>query len=864
MRHTIWLLRLCLLSLASACGAVDAWSTRTNIALAFDGAEAVIEQADGTTQPAPKLIDGNRDDDSITTIKTLPKDVVISLPRLTSVAAIRIFPGLVGNAGNPSGECGIRSYALHGWVNGGWLPLIETVTNAPTVLESPVAQTMFCYTHTFPPRSIEKVRLRILQSSDTGCRVNSPKLSVVPVPERVSTLREIEVFTADEAGLPSQHISKLLEGDFRLPVWLNLKQAQLWLYPLKTLSRPLNLEIAFKARATESIPCAPIHVKITPADKPLKVNVNITDWPSDDYLTTIRIMPADQAPSGELQRLLRVQTIPEPAKPGGATAVKGLTLPMVDDWYIETRTGALRHQIHPAELIPVTTGPLAPDRVLQGGGRCSVKPDGTFVVIFWDKKRDGTDMRWHIATSTNLSDWVIQEQIKTSSIPKEPSYPRSRQLAHYLPTRPLLAASITGKLPLAATPPAQPLIVSNTPPTENYRFYVAERDGPINLEQVNMKWVGLKDTFLGDIPAVARSAWPIWHKSATERLVLKHEPLIIDKPEYQAGELDTWRDTNDNFGGQWLNRDRTRLHYCRTRTVVRFPPFRIPYDNMWQVNRILAVWSTTNGLDWQTTWFSQPTLDESIGMQHYGVNTSAHEDGHLRMGYVFNYDQVTQQIWLELNTSRDGLLWKRSPNHVPIATNGPLGSWNFGMLFVDGREVAHGDYMYLTINNCFSGVHFYDLSKPPETTTAATLERRYATRGLAEQWPFFAEIGGWEGLAQAMRTASKTTGLMRMRRDGWSSLRADGTAIATTRLLQADATLALNARTDKGGAILVEILDADNKPLPDYCGTNAARFEGDSTRYPLTWRKGQVKTLPASAFKLRMTLKSADCFALYF
>ena len=662
-------------------------------------------------------------------------------------------------------------------------------------------------------------------------------------------------------------IDKLVEGDFRLPVWLNRDSASLWLYPVGTPAEALELEIAFKARETGAVPCAPLRVRLTADDRPLKVSIPIARWPDGDYLTTVRVVRGDGADSGELQRLLRVQNIPEPAKPAGPASVKGLILPMVDNWYIESCAGELRHRVHPAELFPVTTGPLAPGRVLQGGSRLSVKPDGTFEVVFWDKNRDDSDQRWHIAASRDLVRWTIAEQAQASSAAGTGNRPLRRAaqaLAHGLRQAPFLAASAVGRSPLLlASQRAAPSPAANTA-EESYRFYNAALDGPVDVSQVEVRWVGLKDTLLGDIPAVARSAWPIWRKAKGENMVLLREPLMVDKPEYQAGELDTWRDTNDNFGGQWLSRDRKRLHYCRARTVVRFPPFRVPYDNMWQVNRILAVWSTTNGLDWQATWFSQPTEDESIGLQHYGVNTSAHEDGNLRLGYVYTYDQVSQQIWMELNTSRDGRLWKRAPGRVPIAANGPPGSWNFGMMFSDGREVAHGDHMYRTINNCFSGVHFYDFTKPPESITAAALSRRYGTRGLAEQWPFFNAVGGWEGLAQAIRGASKTIGVMRMRRDGWSSLRADGTATATSRLLEAGATLALNARTDADGHIEVELLDAAGQPLPAYCGENAARFQGDKTRQELTWKGGALKTLPKTGFRLRLTLHKADCFALYF
>ena len=213
--------------------AADSWGKRTNIAQSFAGATAVIERADGDTQPATLLIDGMRGDDSAMSIGRSPVDVVITLAHLTQVDAVRIFPGIIGYAGNPSGECGIRHYELHGFVNGGWIPLTAPVTNAPTMLENPADNKPFCYTHRFTPRTIEKVRLRVLSPSDTGCRVSSPRKPIVPPAERVSQLREVEVYAADKSSTPLHHISRLVEGDFRLPVWLNRDQAALWLYPRK-------------------------------------------------------------------------------------------------------------------------------------------------------------------------------------------------------------------------------------------------------------------------------------------------------------------------------------------------------------------------------------------------------------------------------------------------------------------------------------------------------------------------------------------------------------------------------------------------------------------------------------------------------
>ena len=223
---------------------------------------------------------------------------------------------------------------------------------------------------------------------------------------------------------------------------------------------------------------------------------------------------------------------------------------------------------------------------------------------------------------------------------------------------------------------------------------------------------------------------------------------------------------------------------------------------------------------------------------------------------------MSQQIWLELNYSRDGLLWKRFPGQPAFAANGPPGSWNFGMMFTTHSGVPHGDHLLHLLNNCYQGVHFYGLPIDPSKVTAESLQRRYATRSLAERWPFFEEVGGWRGLAHAIGSNSKTLGIMRFRRDGWASLRADGEAVAVTRLLEAGPAAAINARTDPGGFIAVEVLDADGAPLPDYSGDHAAVFRGDATRHPLTWKRGTINALPGRPVRLKFRMRNADLFAL--
>jgi hypothetical protein len=48
-----------------------------------------------------------------------------------------------------------------------------------------------------PPRRLEAVRLTVLEGSDTGKRVGSEDRVTVPPAERITYLREIEVFAAE-------------------------------------------------------------------------------------------------------------------------------------------------------------------------------------------------------------------------------------------------------------------------------------------------------------------------------------------------------------------------------------------------------------------------------------------------------------------------------------------------------------------------------------------------------------------------------------------------------------------------------------------------------------------------------------------
>jgi len=150
-----------------------------------------------------------------------------------------------------------------------------------------------------------------------------------------------------------------------------------------------------------------------------------------------------------------------------------------------------------------------------------------------------------------------------------------------------------------------------------------------------------------------------------------------------------------------------------------------------------------------------------------------------------------------------------------------------------------------------------------QNPTADQAKRRFANRGLAENWPYFGKIGGWQGLAKHVRTSRYTVGVAEWREDGWVALHANERAVVTTKQFTNADRLAINACTAAGGSIRIEVLDAGGGDMPGYCGANAARFEGDSTRADVAWQDGGLRKLPDGVFRLRITLQKADLYALY-
>jgi len=142
--------------------------------------------------------------------------------------------------------------------------------------------------------------------------------------------------------------------------------------------------------------------------------------------------------------------------------------------------------------------------------------------------------------------------------------------------------------------------------------------------------------------------------------------------------------------------------------------------------------------------------------------------------------------------------------------------------------------------------------------------KAFFARNDIPSYPLWEAMGGWEGFARQAPHACRPIGGMRYRKDGWVALKPVGQeGEFVTKVLRTGEHLEINAKTRPGGQVRVELLDAESRTLPDFSGTNAASFSGDSVNTRLVWAKGAQAILPRRPVRLRIKLDQADLFALH-
>jgi hypothetical protein len=451
-----------------------------------------------------------------------------------------------------------------------------------------------------------------------------------------------------------------------------------------------------------------------------------------------------------------------------------------------------------------------------------------------------------VATDGTLDHWTVQEGPATA------------------------VASTPNPLKEGIPPAARPDWAHKPGPDGNitYRFYDAEKDGPVALNQVNCEWIspatpgtmGYRKYDWKILSPVACTIWPIWYKSPGEAIILRRTPLVDTFP--CVGALEPPNSGCDLGFGQWLEDDGKTLCLGHGRHLARYMPYIARYDNLCAWSRIVAIWRTRDGLNWEQNYVGPPTTNKPIADQQYGgVNLRVPNGAGLRIAFLYRYCPYLQQISWELIYTWDGFRWTRFQDQPQFMPNGPFGDWFHGGGYIGGAAVEKdGKYYYLM---CWCNDHYHFQSeivhgsaKTAAGFTADYMKRRYAPRHL-EEWPFFQKNfgGDWEKLAAHTRAATSAIGVAVFRKDGYFSANAGDTpARLLTVPLRANGALKVNAAVGQGGHLVIRLLQ-NGRPLPGFEKRLGPCDGVELAVFP---------ALPQGDFQVEVTMRNTRLYTLIF
>lgn len=670
----------------------------------------------------------------------------------------------------------------------------------------------------------------------------------------------VKISEINFAGLPlpsenerQADFRRRIYGEFRCAVWSLQKQAVLHLINADEEKRTLPVTISGTARKSGEAMFPERRIELKPGEN--FVDFALDELESGDYI--IRIADASNETTGEFQRLLRYYPPRDEAPATGWIGdVTGKKLFFPDGHWLEQQRN-LTFSARPAELEQVIAPTTADAEFARYATRISLDDAGNPRIDYFTLNRnwDHDSKRFHRAIRTGDGDWESHE---VAGVP-----PRDGR-----------SVTIGGEPPAAAKPDWE---LKARDGREIFNFYVPDRDGKVQLNQVKFKYTGAvaNNTVMwknssqdwGVLRVPPRSIYPVWRRGVGDTLILNARPMLIDKESF--GEFEDPDATHDNFVGQWLSDDGKTLFFAHGRWLKTHPPFESPaYDNMRGL-RILGLWSTRDGINFELDALIPPDENDSPVCQQYGGQVLRPRGGYgLFLAYILRYRSDTQQIDTVLAYSWDGRVWRRTPGNEAFLGNGEPESWHAGTIcaFGDGMhpdgsavEVGNETWQLLSVvSNLFHHQAAQISAFVPDVkrVNADFIRRTLGGRGV-EKWPYFERFGGYEGFAEHSRQVGYSVGIARFRRDGWFFASA-GTEPAelVTRPLTASGAMDANIRIAPEGFAEFTLLSPSGEVIPGF----RRRLENGADQVDLRI----FESLPTGEFRIRVLMADTELYTLSF
>ncbi len=536
------------------------------------------------------------------------------------------------------------------------------------------------------------------------------------------------------------------------------------------------------------------------------------------------------------RRLLRIEHVPEIEAPGEAIAER-MILFTPDKYVFKRASKNLSVKLTKAEAHKVWSSPK-PDVVYITTDRVYKAEDGSFV---------GT------GTEYTYSKWQLYGDPKFPFVVKSDNIegPYERVDAAPAPAKDGYEKVFTSSKALSCS------LGWNVKGDSDAKFelYDPAKHGTYKLEDVRMIQ-NMEPHDYGCVNAGYRTYWTIVTTSTGDTVFLSDKPVFRDVPEYHGDVFDDGFMTNDNFGNSWYNADSTVLYLTRGQTVRRFAPYDVRYDLLPNNSRILTIYSTSDGINWNYLHsMTSSGPHDTPFTQQYGGGTYYHPASGLFLSFVEDYDSDWQRVGVDLEYSHDGVNFYDFPDNETgfLVTD----DWNdcyfcaYGLMpevLRDGDKYYQYSGISMGYPHCMAEPLFLHDNK--WELEDDDYEKVFKNRGMKEHLPYFDAIGGWKGLTQQLRDAECVSLLASYRADGWFYVDASEKPVKfTTNEIVGGGMLNVNAAVAEDGMMKVELLDGGKVVA-------SAEITGDAIKIP-------AFEMPEGEYAIRVKMKNAKLYAMY-
>lgn len=225
---------------------------------------------------------------------------------------------------------------------------------------------------------------------------------------------------------------------------------------------------------------------------------------------------------------------------------------------------------------------------------------------------------------------------------------------------------------------------------------------------------------------------------------------------------------------------------------------------------------------------------------------------YLSLNQLFTRENGT--IDNELMSSRDGLKWNRTFARQSVIPRGGEKAFDSGFVLTNGNPITVGDELWFYYGGNRGLVRF---PNPPDKNASRKTTEWGSGIGLAKM-----KRDRFVAVQPDPRIALRNWNPNDPEKKPEPPANTLGQVTLKPRDLTGKKELLVNARTNEGGAVRVEILNEDGYRLHGFTKDDAVPLSGDKLDFAAAWKEKSLADLQPGKYQIRVFLDNAALFAL--